>query len=210
MKLASCPTCLATYEAVGPSGLAELDMEARFKKLHCRCGASSSRFRRVVDIGPGHCGEADYERVVVPSFLGCFREWYDATSADEALYTAEGLPWHVVGELAYPLGLSYDVLAEWLGSSAAEFRSAVAAGRSMDQVQAFELLFVVRLVGFAEASMGAAPGAMEPGRWVGAWLGEPRESLGWRPPSEFLCTPTRRELISDLLQGDLYNLGSAS
>lgn len=210
MRLATCPTCSATYEAVGPFGLAGLDKEARYKKLHCRCGTSASSFRRIVDLGSAACGEAEYERVVVPSFLACFDEWYAATSADEEVYVAKGLPWHAVGELAYPLGLSYDVVADWLGSSAPEFRSAVAAGSSMDQVQAYVLLFVVRLVGYAEAKLGVERGDMTAGRWVGTWLQEPRESLGGRPPSEFLCTPSRREAVAELLQAELYDSRSAS
>jgi len=202
MRLTLCPNCRTIHQAVSPAGLTELPEEAIAARLRCRlCGTHSFDFRQSAEAPELQPGEFGYPAVVAAQFDYRFGQWAEAAPGDLVLCARDGLPFGQVVRLARALHIDEATLGDWISLDAADIPAGLREGRWVDPLQAEVLLFIAHLLGCIEVAVSTAgrPLASDSGVWFGLWLQRPNKALNGRLPADFLCTHSRREVLSDLV-----------
>lgn len=202
MRVTLCPNCKTIHQAVSPAGLTEMLEETVYARLHCSlCETHSLEFRQCTEAPALGEGEFGYPAIIAAQFDHRFAQWAEAASGDLVLCARAGLPFVQVVMLARALHLDGITLGAWVGIDGEEIPTGLREGRWVDPLQAEVLLFVAHLIGCIEVAVSTAgrPLASDAGAWMGSWLQRPNGALDGRLPSDFLCTPSRRQVLSDLI-----------
>lgn len=134
-------------------------------------------------------------------FDGGFAQLSTTQLADLERRLLSGLPWKFAVTLAHNLAVEDYVFADWIEVDVSRLREGAEPDGCMDPSQSFMVLFIGRLVWRVAADLDSRSGT-PPGGWLGQWLQSANEGLQGRMPSEFLCTPSRRQVLVELLEND--------
>lgn len=202
MKLSLCPHCRTIHEVVGPTGLTELSEEARSRRLRCAlCSARTLEFRQTAEAENTKADEFGYPSAVVCAFEVQFKHWAGASTGDLILASQDGLPYFQLTRLARGLRVDDVTLGQWINLEPDAISAGIRAWEWLDPMRTEVLLFIASLAGRIEQAENTAGArlAMHPGLWTSIWLRKPNKELDGRHPEEFLGTPSRREVLNDLV-----------
>lgn len=202
MKLSLCPHCRTIHQVVGPAGLTELSEEARSRRFRCAlCSTRTLEFRQTADAPDTAPDEFGYPAAVTCAFEVQFKHWADASTGDLILASQDGLPFYQLTRLARGLRVDGATLGQWVNLEPDAIPAGIRTWASLDAERTEVLLFIASLTGRVELAQNTAGArlAMDPGLWMNIWLRKPNEEIGGRNPEEFLDTPSRREVLTDLI-----------
>ncbi|SEB19812.1 putative toxin-antitoxin system antitoxin component, TIGR02293 family [Variovorax sp. YR216] len=113
----------------------------------------------------------------------------------------QGVPAHVVEDLAALMDVPLNFLTRALGISAATLRRHRRDFKPLATGDGDRAIGLACLIGCAAVMVQEAGGAddFDPARWIATWLKSPVPALAGRRPAEFLSTRSGLTLIDDLL-----------
>ena len=113
----------------------------------------------------------------------------------------EGVPAHVVDDLAALMDVPLDYLTGPLGLSVTAMRRRINASKQLPIGLGDRVVELACLIGRVVVMVQEAGGPIDfdPARWIVNWLETPIPALGWRRPAELMITRSGQAMLEDLL-----------
>jgi putative toxin-antitoxin system antitoxin component (TIGR02293 family) len=127
--------------------------------------------------------------------------FYDASNVDRIGIVKAGVPARLLTTLADDMHVTRERLYRWLGIARATANRKIKANEVLSQDESERVLGISRLVGLVEKIVAESgePAGFDAAQWTAAWLEEPNNALGGKPPGEFMDTADGRALVAGLV-----------